>query len=172
MINSIKLLTILCLVILLVTPLQSLAKEVKNPIDPIVIDSNSLTDKPKEPIFDTEVSIKKLLNSQGVIPTTTNWLEVTLLCEKLYTQLKNRKFLCIYNYSKIINRYDETKKYCKYSIRKIEQQQKIDLGLEAKEEYYKECMIKYGFEDYKNWKSYKNPATKDYNKQKDKKRGN
>ena len=97
-----------------------------------------------EEVFDTEASIKKLLKVEDIIPTTTDWLEVTLLCDREYSHLKQEKNLCIYEYSKILDRFHQTQEYC-------------DQEVGFNKEDLDRCVTKYGFSDPKDWKSYKNP---------------
>ncbi len=97
--------------------------------------------------LENDEHVKRLLKREGITPNTTNWLEVTSLCEKDFTHLKQDQLLCIYNKSKIIDKFDKTKAYCKQE--RLKGKMRLD-----------KCYKKYGFSDKTHWQTYKNPLEK------------
>lgn len=155
MISHIKYLAILCIMIPgLVHADSSVIKEAE--VEILIVDEAAILEEHDLYSFSDEAGVKKLLNAEGIIPPTTDWMEVSLLCEKLYTHLKSTKFMCVYKYSKIMDQYNKTKRYCDH-ISFVE----IEGGINDKdEEKYVECMQKYGFSDPENWKTFEYPLKK------------
>lgn len=119
-------------------------------VEIIVIDEDKLLKAHDAFFFSNELHVKTLLEKEGVHPNTTDWMEITLLCEKIYTHLENIQNMCIYKYSKIISQYNKTLKYCNHTT--------------TANSEHSICMKKYGFSEANNWKSYKNPIKKNQNK--------